>query len=292
MLRLHLLAVLLIGAALAGTARPSGAEDETMRIVVAASALNTPASGSTLGASLGTITATVGEATCTTVDLMDGRNQLPNGEKLIEIGDARTQPGGCHSEGAIVRFYDGRGRELTIEYAFRAGATETLENLAPKPPGRARRGLLKGTVSVEGRGLLTGRSIASRNPFFLTAVPGGTRQPVELAIVEWAVVVDETGHFYRVLDPGDYWLAAPPRLPITNGDATITVRSSGTQEISVRAFQIQAGGATEVEMILSAHEFDNPPPTPVITDPIGVVPPGSRPSSSIVPPTSGDGGLR
>ena len=268
------------------------AADNPFRVVVSAQALNaTTQDGTSLAASLKTLTAVVNDSTCTTANLTDSRNRLPNGDKFLELGITPIQPGGCGVEGGRVVFYDGDGRELFVEMVLQPGGTAQLTNLAPKPPGAATRGLLSGTVSVEGRGAVTGVSTQFNNLFFLVIGPANVAEPVQLAIVEWAAVVDQTGSFFKVVAPGDYWVALAPRYVIANASQVLRIQGPpGIDQIGVIRVHVGAGQATHADVVITAASFDAmPTPVPVTASRAGgdVVPAGS-----IRPPTTGSGGLR
>lgn len=275
--------VLLAAAAVAGTPGSTAAED-VFRVVIPKATLDTAAgTGSTLASAVETLTVAVSDATCATISLTDSQNRLPSGDKYVDLGLSRTQASGCAAPLGRVVFFDGRGRELWTELEFRPGATEMLTNLAPKPPGAATRGLLSGSVSVEGRGLLTGRSIESGDLFALIAIPQSAVPPVQLAIVEWAVVLQESGRFWKVLLPGQYRLAAAPRYAMANGDAVLQIQPvNGVGSISVRHVNVASGQLTQVDVIITAASID--------ATPVPVTAP--RPGVAIQPPTSGDAGLR
>jgi hypothetical protein len=285
--RLSLLSVVALAAVVATAPVPASAED-VYRVIVPAQALNSATTnGPTLAVALGSLTVVVGETTCGTLDLTDESNRLPNGDKYIDIGVTPLQPGLCRAEGSRVRFFDGSGRKLFFETTLHIGTSVTVTNLAPGPPGAADEGLILGTLSVQGRGLVKGRSTTFDNLLVVAIAPADSRQPLQ-PILEWAAVVNESGVFAKVVEPGDYWII-PLNLVLTNANATVRVQRGGAdQAVGVFKVSVRPGGRVRADLVVTAESYDNPP-TPIPVSPSSEGREGQP--GPIRPPITGDGGL-
>ena len=117
----------------------STAEAKPFTVVVPASTLATPLQqpGSTLGATIGNITALADRQPCVSVDLIGDKDKNARGDVLIVIG-AKGQPKPCRREGAPVVFIrfgpDGYCFEFFVETTVQPGAIEALANMAPTAP--------------------------------------------------------------------------------------------------------------------------------------------------------------
>jgi hypothetical protein len=135
-----LVSIALIESPLRARTAAFAVEPNEFEVVIPKTTLETPVNQperptvKNLGQATGRLTARVGGLTCLTVDLADPTTRNPSGDIVIRVG-APGQPPACSVEGAAVTFATGAGQELVQHFVLHRGASVTLSNLAPKPPG-------------------------------------------------------------------------------------------------------------------------------------------------------------
>ncbi len=126
-------AVLAICFALTSSGRSQAQQPGVFEVLIPASSLGQPIGNSpgTLGQATARITAQANGVTCATVDL----SMATTSDVVMQLGMS-GQPPECALDGAKVTFVNGaRCDPLSTEMVLAKGTRQTLQNLAPKPPG-------------------------------------------------------------------------------------------------------------------------------------------------------------
>jgi hypothetical protein len=156
---LSVVAALLLGVALASgslgdVTGAAAVQPDEFEVLVPKATLDTPFTQperptvKTLGQAIGRLTVRVASQTCPTVDLADPAARNSAGDIVIRVGSP-GQPTACSAEGAAVTFVTGAGRELFLQFVFRHGTSQTLANLAPKPPSLGASGSAASTSPIQ-----------------------------------------------------------------------------------------------------------------------------------------------
>ena len=131
---LVLIALLASSTTLATSNAGHAQQPEIFEIVVPAASLN-PVAGpfdnrATLRQFLGQLTVRANGAVCLTTDLTTSSSDV-----VMQLG-LPGQASPCTTDGSVVTFNDGQGNELFVRMVLRKGTRQTLNNLAPYPPGQ------------------------------------------------------------------------------------------------------------------------------------------------------------